>query len=541
VSAQVTARRLAVGARLRERLPWNALTPVLVSAGMCIVALIVRPRTVDSAAHVYRAELFRDHGFVLWNNNWYGGHHSPAYSLLFPPVAALLGPLLVGAIEAVVSTALFERLVRNRWGAEASRWGAIFFGLGSSTFIFTGRLTFGFGVMFGIAAALAEQHRRRVLAGVLAAACSLASPVAGLFLVIAAAAYFVGGERRGALVLGLAALLPALAITYTFPEGGHEPFDFSTFWPLLLWLAGFILVVPRHERVVRICAAIYLVAGVAWYFVDTPMGGNAIRFGAIVGGPVLACVAAANWPVPGRRRQAIIALLVLFAFWQWSPAVRDTKKGLEDPATRASYYRPLLDELHRRGAELERIEIPFTRSHWEAAEVAPEFALARGWQRQLDLKRNPLFYDGGILNATTYGTWLAQHGVGYVALANAKTDYSGHKERALVESGVPYLREIWSSENWRLYRVTLPHAMVVPEGDARMTLTKLPTDSFVLDVQVPGSALVKVQWSQYWQADEACVEPDGEWTRVIARRPGRLKVRMAFSPERIVSHGRRCA
>ena len=367
---------------------------MLVCAALCAVALAIRPRTVDSAAHVFRAELFSAEGFTLWNNAWYAGHHTLAYSLLFPPLAALVGPLVMGAIEAIGATLLFQRVAAERWGARAARWGAIWFGAGAATFLFTGRLTFGLGVMFGVAAVLAAQRGHRLLAGVLAAACALASPVAGLFLAIAAAALFLTGERRDGLVLGAAALVPALALAYAFPEGGHEPFDFSTFWPLPIWLAGFIAVMPREERAIRLCAAIYLVAGVAWFFVETPMGGNAIRFGAIFGGPVLACATAARWPaLTPRRRAAVGLLLVAFAFWQWSPAVRDTKKGLEDPATEAAYYQPLLKELERRGESLERVEIPFTRSHWEAAEVAPHFPLARGWQRQLDIKRNPLFYE----------------------------------------------------------------------------------------------------------------------------------------------------
>jgi hypothetical protein len=509
---------------------------------MCAVALVIDPRTVDSAAHFYRSDLFAREGFTLWNNNWYGGHHTPAYSVLFPPLGALLGPMIVGAIEAVAATALFASLARGRWGATAARWGSVWFGVGASTFLFTGRLTFGLGVMFGVAAALAEQRGRRPLAVALAVACSLASPVAGLFLTIAGVALAIAGGRRAGLWLAAGALVPALALAFAFPEGGYEPFDFSTFWPLPLWLAGFIAVAPREEKALRIGATIYLVAGVAWFLVKTPMGGNTIRFGAIFGGPLLACAAAARWHSFSRgRRRAVWLLLALFAFWQWSPAVRDTKKGLEDPATRAGYYKPLVAELERRGVHAERVEIPFTRAHWEAAEVAPHFALARGWERQLDTKRNGLFYKGGILNATTYATWLATHGVGWVALPDSKPDYSAYKERALIEAGLPYLVPVWRSEHWRLYRVTLPHAIVVAQPPAQMSLARLAADSFDVDVRRPGAARVQVQWSSYWRADGACVEPDGEWTRVTARRPGRLHVHIAFSPGRIVSRGRRCA
>jgi hypothetical protein len=235
-------------------------------------------------------------------------------------------------------------------------------------------------------------------------------------------------------------------------------------------------------------------------------------------------------------------LLIGFAFWQWSPAVRDTRKALEDPATKAAYYKPLLDELDRRAAaghEIGRIEIPFTRAHWEAAEVASRYPLARGWERQLDLPRNGIFY-GGVLNATTYGAWLAEHGVSYVAVASSKPDYSSYRERGLIEAGLPYLREVWRSAHWRLYAVTLPHAIVVPEGHAAMSIATLGQQDFTIDVKRPGSAAVKVQWSQYWKADGGCVERNGEWTRVTARRPGRLHVGISFSPARIFSHGRRC-
>ena len=47
-----------------------------------------------------------------------------------------------------------------------------------------------------------------------------------------------------------------------------------------------------------------------------------------------------------------------------------------------------------------RIEIPFTRFHWETYVVAPRYPLARGWERQLDIKDNPLFYSGPLTAAT---------------------------------------------------------------------------------------------------------------------------------------------
>jgi hypothetical protein len=363
-----------------------------------------------------------------------------------------------------------------------------------------------------------------------------------VFLGIAAAALLLAGDRRRGLALGLSCAIPLLGVALTFPESAHEPFDFSAFWPLPVLMLAFIAAIPREERVLRVGAGIYALSGLVFYFVSSAMGGNAVRLGALFAGPVLACAVAGRRP---RRAAGLVPLALLFlafAFWQWSPAVRDTERALGDPSTEASYFTPLLDELNRRadgGHPIGRIEIPFTHSHWESAEVARHYPLARGWERQLDIARNGLFY-GGVLNATAYGTWLAEHGVSYVAVANAKPDYSSFHERALIDAGLPYLREVWHARNWRLFAVTLPHAIVVPLGQAQMTLGSLGLQSFTVQVRRPGSAAVKVHWSPYWKASGGCVERDGEWTRVIARRAGSLHVGMSFSPARIFSRGRRC-
>ena len=37
--------------------------------------------------------------------------------------------------------------------------------------------------------------------------------------------------------------------------------------------------------------------------------------------------------------------------------------------------------------------MPLTHNHWEAADLAKVVPLARGWERQLDQKANPIFYD----------------------------------------------------------------------------------------------------------------------------------------------------
>jgi hypothetical protein len=267
------------------------------------------------------------------------------------------------------------------------------------------------------------------------------------------------------------------------------------------------------------------------------MGGNAARLGALFAGPVIA--SAVSRPRAGARAAVYAVILLGLADWQLSPAVRDFAKSQEDPTVQASYYAPLVHWLERTKGPPSRVEVVFTRSHWEAAEVAPHYPLARGWQRQLDLGRDGIFY-GGDLNPVTYGLWLGEHAVRFVALASGKPDYSSYGERGLIESGLPYLRPVWRSANWRVYEVTLPHAMVVPDPGAAMTITSLRNSDFTLQVQRPGTAEVRVRWTPYWRAFGGCVERDGDWTRVIARRAGTLRVGIDFSLDRIFQHGRRC-
>ena len=95
------------------RAPWGILTAAVGVA----VWLIVDPRTPDLAGQVYRANLFREAGFLVWDSRWYGGHDIPGYSLVFPPLGALVGVRAVGAAAVLASATLFERIVWARTGA----------------------------------------------------------------------------------------------------------------------------------------------------------------------------------------------------------------------------------------------------------------------------------------------------------------------------------------------------------------------------------------------------------------------------------------
>ena len=514
------------------------LAPVLAAALVAAIYLLLDLRTGDLAAHLYSADLFAREGFTIWNGNWYGGHHTPAYSVLFPPLAHVLTPQIAGALAAVAAAALFEPLARSQFGDRA-RWGALWFGFAVGVTLFTGRLPFLFGVAVGLGALLALQRERLVIAAVLAVACSLASPVAGLFLALGALAYeVVARTRSGAVLAGLAVAAPVL-MSAAFPEGGFQPFTFRSYAAVPIFCALLFVILPREQKTLRVGALLYALAATAAYLIDTPMGNNAVRLAELFGGALVVCFLPWRYELRLRRGQVAI-LLVALAAWPLYPTVRDVIKNLDDESTEASYYDPLLDFLEREGREPGRIEIPFTRAHFEAYEVARQWPIARGWQRQLDIERNRLFY-GGVLNDLTYATWLSENGVRYVALPDAPLDSSARKEKELIEREPEYLRQRWASEHWRVYEVVLPHPLLIEGDGADITLTSLRSDEFTLDVREPGEALVRAAWTRYWEPRSGCVERDGHWTRVTAVKPGPLRVTLRITPGRLVDSSRHCA
>jgi hypothetical protein len=507
--------------------------PTVLAGVLAAVYVIVSPPSLDLAAHLLRAKLFGAEGFGTWNNWWYAGHNTPGYSVLFPPLAWALTPQLVGAISAVISAALFEALAYRRFGRHG--WlGATWFGLATATDLYTGRLTFAFGVMLGVAAALALQRRRPWWAAGLAVLTALASPVAALFVALAGAAYGLAHRRNLGAGAGtvVAALVPVLALAALFPEGGNEPFIFMTLWPLPLICAAAVYAFPRRDRAIRIGAVIYALACVAAYLVPTPAGSNVSRLAPLIGGPLAAL---ALWP---ERKRLLLVVAVPLLYIQLQAPIRDLSTSSGQPSTTAGYYQPLLSFLGRQSGPPFRIEIPFTGFHWEAYEVAPRFPLARGWERQLDLEYNSLFYQG-TLTAARYRAWLHQLAIRFVAVSDAPLDYSAHQEAALIDRGLPYLHLVDRTAHWHIYAVRDPTPIV--QGDA--TLTGLGPDWVALHASRAGSALVRVRWSPYWaiSGGPGCVAPEGDFMRVTVRRAEKVRIVTRFSLLRAGSRSARCS
>jgi hypothetical protein len=475
--------------------PWAIA--VAVAFPLAVAYLIVAPPAGDLAAATYRSDLFSRVGFTTWDTGWYAahGHWLPAYSLLSPALGALLGVRLLLALSAFAASILFALIAERVFDIAAARIAAAWFALGVCVSLLSGRAPYDLGFAIGLGAVLASINGRWAWAFALAVLTSAASPVAGAFLALAAVAGGLGvvlskkgcpacarslvtrtssfkktARARGAplsannntraftlrcFALAAAAIVPILVLSLAYPDGGYEPFAASAFWPALGGIVLIALLLPQGpltatgRLVVQVGAALYALALIAAYAIHTPMGGNAARLGPLLAGPLLAGVL---WE---KRRATLLVLTPLLLYWQLSTPIRDYTSISGDPSVKASYYAPVLGQLRQLARNRPTIvEVPLTKAHWEAAYLAGHngIELARGWERQLDTRYAAIFYRP-TLGPAAYRSWLVDNKVQYVALPDAPLDKAGALEGALIARGLPYLRELWHSKHWRVYRV----------------------------------------------------------------------------------------
>ncbi len=495
----------------------TVLASTLLAAVLAVVYLVWAPSSQDLAAATFRADLFSDHGFAVWNNAWYSGHYLLSYSVLYPPLGAWLGPRLTGALAVVAAAALFALLARRRFGDDAF-FPSLWFAAAVASWLLTGRIPFLLAVPFGLGALLADRGWLWAAAP-LAALASLTSPVAGLFVALAGAALFIAGERRRGVALAVGALVPIAVLNLAFPTGGYEPFVFSAFIAIPAAAALFLWLVPGEYRALRIGAVLYALLAIALFVVDNPLGGNSTRLGTLFAGPVLALVL---WQ---RGRWVVLAVSIPLLYWQLVAPVRDIGKAAGDESTELAFYEPLLDELDRVApGTAVRIEVPPTKNRWEAAYVAREHPIARGWLRQLESDDFDLFTEGD-LDADAYLGWLREHGVSFVAVPDAPRDWIAEEEVALIDSRLEYLEPVWSDEDWRLYRV---------DGAVPVGIESAGPDELVLDAPRTGAYAPVVNWNRYWEVTDgdACVRDEGDRTVVEVAEPGTIRLGVGLSGER---------
>ncbi len=495
--------------------------PEILTAILCGIVIAVGQRGPDLPAQAYRVFLVRHHGLVAYDTHWYAGHPLPGYSLLFPPLAAVLGARLVGALACIAGTALFARLLRGR-ARGGDDLAILWFAVVSVVDLVVGRLPFALGLTLGLAALVAVKERHRWWALVLAVLCSCASPLAGAYLLLAAAAWWPDIRRRA---LPAAGALVGIIAAALFGEGGWFPFPWTTLLIILLLSLGGFIIVPREQRLVRRALLLYGASGIVLFPFSNPIGGNMIRLGAMLGGPVITlALLRGRRPWFGVDRRLVLGVVSIpLLIWSFAPLPTAFAVGCDNPSAHSAYYTGLLRYLDAHNAAAGRLEVPLTDSRWEADYLAAKVSLARGWERQLDRGRNDVLYDVN-LSARAYHRWLLANGVRWVALPDVKLDDSENGEGRLLGDHTPsYLDLVWQNKHWKLWAVR--DARPIVSGPAR--LVKIGVSSIELNATGIGSATVLVRWTRFWRVTKghACVAPtpDG-WTRVDIQRPGPITV-----------------
>ncbi|MFE7430755.1 MFS transporter [Streptomyces sp. NPDC057545] len=489
--------------RFRERCRRHPvlLTTLVAGAAHVLWFFLFANSGGDLAAQDAWAEFVGRHPGTAYNLAWYGGMHPVSYSVVSPYVMSVLGVRTTMMVAGTVSaglTALVLVRVRAVRNPLACSFAGVFAYVCNAV---SGRVTFGLGMMFAVGAVAAVfcwphrwRHRRWAKAAVavpLAGLATAGSPVAGLFLGMVAAALFLNKRRPGAYALGLAPVAVVAVSALLFPFSGTQPMSLATLsLPFLFAVLVFVLV-PRDWKTVRTVAAVYAVGTLLTYVFDSQIGSNITRMAMLFAGVVL--LAALPYTAPRSRRwYALVLAFVGMNFWIGFKSVDDVVRT----APAASWTRelaPLVHQLQEVGAERGRVEVVPASSHREASALAPYVNLARGWNRQADMERNPLFYDD-TLNSANYRQWLDRWAVHYVVLPKGTPDSSGAVQEAeLVDAGLPYLKRVWSDANWRLFEVDDP----VPLADPPATVERAAAEELTIRVKTPGRILIRVPYSRW--------------------------------------------
>ncbi|MFD7877520.1 MFS transporter [Streptomyces sp. NPDC059766] len=464
----------------------------------------------DLAAQDAWAEFVGRHPDSAYNLAWYGGMHAVSYSVVSPYLMSVLGVRTTMMIAGTVSAGLLTLVLLRSRSVRNPLWASLAGVLAFLCNAISGRVTFGLGTMFALAAVASVfcwpyrwRHKRwakACCAAPLAALATMSSPVAGLFVGLVAAALFLQKRRPGAWALGLGPTAVVAVSAWLFPFSGTQPMSFgSVILPLLCAGVAFA-VVPAEWKTVRITAAVYGLAVLLVWLISSQIGSNITRLAMLFAGVVL--VAALPFTVRRSRKwYALVLALASFTGWIGFKTVDDIIHTTP-AASWARELAPLVHQLQVAGAEKGRVEVVPARSHREASALAPYVNLARGWNRQADMERNPVFYDD-TLNSANYHEWLQRWAVHYVVLPKDEPDGDGgQRERQLLRRGLPYLKQVWGDDNWQLFQVTDPASLAEPNA----VVDRAEQGELTMEVSRPGRITVRIPYSPWL----SIVDADGK-------------------------------
>jgi hypothetical protein len=278
-----------------------------------------------------------------------------------------------------------------------------------------------------------------------------------------------------------------------------------------------------REPTIRAGAVIVAVGLVVCLVIPNSVGLNLTRMVWLLAAPLIV----GYGHRPDKHVVALTGLALIFpgvdVTWQLAEA--------ESPSASASYYQPLLAQLGQRlgsgGRIGQRVEVVEPQTKGAARYVGETTPVARGWERQTDVVDNPIFYDKGALDPTSYRQWLDQLAVAYVAVPSTKLDFASVDEAKLIATGLPFLHLVWSNSDWKLYRVAHPAPLV-----AGAQIISMSGNQLRMQVGHAGLVPIQIRWSSHLVVLDGaqpvslgvrahgCLSENGQWTMLHARRAG---------------------
>jgi hypothetical protein len=525
----------ALRAERRELVLCAALAGLL-----CAVFLVVVPRGGDLAAHLYRTWLVHK-GIFVWDNLWFAGEYPLfSYSLLYYPLAAVVGETPLALAAVVIGAMLFATLVLREWGPVA-RWPARSFAVLSTGQFFTGAYPYVLGFATLLATLWALQKRRPWLGGLCAVLTLAISPLAFVFLGIVLLALFLRSRRLSSVAI-VAAVAVAVgvgieaAVLILFPTPGlYYPYGL---WRLLagLGVAGTgaaLAVRGRGGSSLALLFVVWAAATVAAFLVRSPIGHNLLRTDALVFPLMLLAASLARFRP---RWLAAVGLAAALASnvgpYLWMIPARSGER-----AGTLSFWRPLLRYLDAHSAAPAfRVEVVPTANHWESYFLpSAGFALARGWYRQLDTAVNAALY-ARSLTGPAYRNWLRHAGVRYVILPHTTLgQLEAVREERLLVSGGSGLQKVFDDRSGAIYE--LARAVPILTGPAPARLTRIGPSLIAGRVGGAGSYLLRVHYTRFWSVEPRtlCLSAaPGGMTELRARSAGAFSLHAIESPGALV-------
>jgi hypothetical protein len=497
----------------------EALACAVAAASTASLLVLFGPPGTDVAAHTYQRSVFLEHGFAFWNNFWYAGRYSfVTYSLLYYPLAGVIGIDLLAVLTVAIAALAFAILLGREWGPTA-RWSSRTFAVVWACTVLSGAFPFALGMALSLLALLALQTGSRWKFGLVAALTLAASPLAFLLLALVLAGIGVArwDERRRLLApAAIVGCFGAIEIVLwrLFPDGGRYPFSREEFAAVSAFCLVGAVLTWRVERArqLRWVFVVYLAACSGAFLVPSALGENVarLRFAAV---PLLVLVMSLrNWRPIG----LCLVVLVAALSWNVTPLAFSFVKSESDPAASREYWRPATTYLRRVLTPAYRVEAVDTAGHWDAVYLPRAgIPLARGWFRQNDFPQNRVLYND--LARAAYLRWLRSLGVRFVVLTDAPSDYSARAEAALVRSGRSGLRRVFSSEHVIVFEVPRPEPMLT--GPGRPAVLSLTQTRIVMRLHRAGVYRLAVRHSPYWHTSAGCLSRgvDGMLRLAVAR------------------------